>query len=191
MLAALKEKHDQAVFSNFRRNRGSMFVRYSIELDGVWHPVDVKTSRMPKCIFTMPTLNIEFEFKNQRIFDLCVSPVLMYRGMVHCTSQNASILQSAVKNEGANRLGFTTTIYSDINSDSDTLFMRSTNQPDESYCMFYYGTEVIHPYDCLIKYEDMMGNMKGRLRTDPPRLTPDELADIAAYESALATSPDV
>jgi len=63
------KKYNQAIFNNFRRNRGSIYVRYHVMLNGQWYPVDNKIAIMPKCIYTMPPIDVRVDFKNSWVFE--------------------------------------------------------------------------------------------------------------------------
>lgn len=182
MLSSLKEKHDLAIFNNFRRNRGTIFVRYSVMLNNLWRPLDIKTQLMPKCIFTMPPVNILLDFNDPEVFVSCDSPKVACECVRMWSVTNVGILQAAVKQEGIEVMRFMVTLYS-ILSDDETAFVGFTNAADEERISFDYGSAVVHPYARQIRYGELMGNLEGRMHNDPLRLTQDELDDIAAYKA--------
>lgn len=192
MLAALKEKHDQAIFNNFRRCRGAMFLRYSVKLNDVWHPLDTKEPFMPKCIYTMPPVDIAFDLSEQLMFSICANPRDMAEALKILSSRNSSTIQTAVKQEGINQLEFTTTLYSIIGKNESTVFYGSKGDIDEDRIVFSYGRDLYMPYVRRIEYDEIMNNMYGSMLANPSRLTCEELDDIIAYYDALAaTNPEV
>ena len=184
------KKYNQAIFNNFRRNRGSIYVRYHVMLNGQWYPVDNKIAIMPKCIYTMPPIDVRVDFKNSWVFEAFDKHELLAEHIKQQTLTGLGEIHYAVKQEGIEVMEFVATLYSDLD-DASTLFIGLHNTPGEFHVRFDCGRGVLRPYHYRVQYSDLMRHLESRMPNDPLMLTSEELRKMKACKAALAANPSV
>lgn len=188
MMSSLRQKHDQAVFDNFRRNQGYICIQYYVNVLGEWHTINQQNDAVPECIRKLPrALSVEVDFLDQNIEDCCNTPNELFTFLRISSIQVADIIRNRIESANCGVHKFMSRFYSLTGSD-DNLFVGASNPDRETHVEIEYGDPNSPKYIWALSYNELMMNLKGRMEEDPLRLSDEELADIIRYEEDIAAT---